>query len=264
MAFVAVAILSGSLGFALWSAPVDAHEDRTGQPSVHGKTYGEWSAAWWQWALAGPEGKNAVKDTTGEFCDDNQPRGPVWFLAGSFGLTGVERRCTIPRQRALFYPLINSFWIDCPGTPDADLSDAEVRDRIVSIPAFQESGQFIGEQRYEQIGDLGTGRMFKIVDEASGEAADRLGVSRRSLENWEQERAMPHAALVLAHHESIGERSKPFQRVGAPSPRFEAAQFGLANVEVFHELRHAETGVPQMFQPIGPRSLAHLDDVAVA
>jgi hypothetical protein len=140
MALVAVAILSGSLGFARWAAPVDAHEARTGQPPVHGKTYGEWSAAWWQWALAGPEGKNAVKDTTGEFCDDNQPRGPVWFLAGTFGETGVERRCTIPRHRALFYPLINSFWIDCPGTPDADLSDAEVRDimaTFVGDPACQ-------------------------------------------------------------------------------------------------------------------------------
>src|SRR4029453_10136247 len=28
---------------------------------------------------------------------------------------------------------------------------AEVRDRIVSIPAFQENGQFIGEQRYRQL-----------------------------------------------------------------------------------------------------------------
>ena len=31
------------------------------------------------------------------------------------------------------------------------VTDAEVRDRIVSIPAFQENGQFIGEQRYRQL-----------------------------------------------------------------------------------------------------------------
>lgn len=30
-------------------------------------------------------------------------------------------------------------------------SDAEVRERIMSIPAFQENGQFIGEQRYRQL-----------------------------------------------------------------------------------------------------------------
>ena len=31
-------------------------------------------------------------------------------------------------------------------------------------------------------------------DYTQQEAADRLGVSRRSLENWEQERAMPQGA----------------------------------------------------------------------
>ena len=31
------------------------------------------------------------------------------------------------------------------------------------------------QQRYEQIGDLGTGRMFKIVDEASGLAVGSVG-----------------------------------------------------------------------------------------
>lgn len=92
-----------------------------------GKTYGEWSAEWWQWALAGPDGENAVQDTTGEFCAVNQPKGKVWFLAGSFGIAGVERSCTIPPDRALFYPLLNIVWIDCPGTPDEDLTDAEVR-----------------------------------------------------------------------------------------------------------------------------------------
>src|SRR5262245_59652621 len=30
-------------------------------------------------------------------------------------------------------------------------SDAEVRERILSLPAFQENGQFIGDQRYRQI-----------------------------------------------------------------------------------------------------------------
>jgi len=31
------------------------------------------------------------------------------------------------------------------------------------------------QQRYEQIGDVGTGRMFKIVDEATGEAVGSVG-----------------------------------------------------------------------------------------
>lgn len=118
------AIVGISLGLALWHLPAYAGP---GQPPIYGKTYGEWSAAWWQWALAGPDGQNTVQDETGAFCALNQPPGKVWFLAGTFGLTGVERTCTIPANRALLYPLINNVWTDCPGTLDEDLTDAQVR-----------------------------------------------------------------------------------------------------------------------------------------
>jgi hypothetical protein len=94
-------------------------------PKVYGKTYGEWSAAWWQWAGSIPSDTNPIGDTTGEFCDLGQS-GPVWFLAGTFGGT-AERTCTIPAGRAILYPLINQVWIDCPPpATDTDLSDAEV------------------------------------------------------------------------------------------------------------------------------------------
>jgi hypothetical protein len=114
-------------------------EGGKGQPKVYGKTYGEWSAQWFQWAYTGPVGANAVQDTTGGFCDVNQPNGKVWFLAGSFGITGVERTCTIPPNRALFYPLISTSWTDCPGTSDEDLTDAEVRNILAN---FTVSGDF--------------------------------------------------------------------------------------------------------------------------
>jgi hypothetical protein len=127
-----IAIVGISLGLALWHLPVYAEP---GQPPIYGKTYGEWSAAWWQWALAGPDGQNAVQDETGAFCALNQPPGKVWFLAGTFGRTGVDRTCTIPANRALLYPLINTVWTDCPGTPDEDLTDAEVRDILTIFGA---------------------------------------------------------------------------------------------------------------------------------
>jgi hypothetical protein len=122
-----VAILGISLGFALCTVPAYADADQKGQPTIIGKTYGQWSAKWWQWAVAGPNGENAVQDETGKFCAVNQPKDKVWFLAGTFGLMGVERTCTIPANRALLYPLINTVWTDCPGTTDEDLTDAEVR-----------------------------------------------------------------------------------------------------------------------------------------
>jgi hypothetical protein len=130
-----VALLGISLGFVLCAVPAHADADHKGQPTIYGKTYGEWSAQWWQWALAGPDGANAVQDTTGEFCAVHQPKGKVWFLAGSFGVPGVERTCTIPPHRALFYPLINTVWTDCPGTPDEDLTDTEIREILTTLSA---------------------------------------------------------------------------------------------------------------------------------
>jgi hypothetical protein len=95
-------------------------------PKIYGKTYGQWAAAWWQWAASFPDGANPVQDLTGDLCGLGQS-GPVWFLAGTFGATDVERNCTIPAGKGLFYPLVNAVWIDCPGSGDEDVTDDEVR-----------------------------------------------------------------------------------------------------------------------------------------
>ena len=88
----------------------------------YGQTYGEWTAAWWQWALSIPEATNPLV-TSGEFCDEGQS-GPVWFYAGNFGWD-EEKFCTMPKGKALFMPVYN--WVfgsavwDCeptlPGVP---------------------------------------------------------------------------------------------------------------------------------------------------
>lgn len=94
-------------------------------PKVYGKTYGEWSAAWWQWVGSLPSDMNPIADTTGDLCDVGQA-GPVWFLAGTSGGL-AERTCTIPAGKAIFYPLINQIWVDCPPPAlDTQLSDAEI------------------------------------------------------------------------------------------------------------------------------------------
>ncbi|MEQ1636409.1 MAG: hypothetical protein ABL903_06930 [Methylococcales bacterium] len=99
---------------------------------IYGKTYGEWSEMWLRWAYAGPKGANSIEDETGDFCAINQPRGKVWFLAGSFNKkTGVARKCSIPSGRALFYPLIETGWIDCP-PPSEDSKQSEDYIRQVS------------------------------------------------------------------------------------------------------------------------------------
>jgi hypothetical protein len=100
-------------------------------PKVLGRTYGEWAAEWVAWSEAGPVGQNAITDPTGQFCAANQPARNVWFLAGTFG-GHADRSCTIPRNRWLFYPIVEVPWIDCPGTADETLSDADVRDILAN------------------------------------------------------------------------------------------------------------------------------------
>lgn len=103
------------------------------EPTVYGKTYGEWSAEWMKWAYAGPIDNNPIEDLTGASCDFKQDNPHVWFLAGSFGKTGVVRDCTIPKGRALFYPLIEGGWIDCPNSEDSSVTEDVIRQIIAGI-----------------------------------------------------------------------------------------------------------------------------------
>jgi hypothetical protein len=76
-----------------------------------GRTYGEWSAAWNQWADSIPASSHPLFDTAD--CSTGQS-GPVWFLGGKFcaiGATcsyiGVNRNCKLPYGKALFFPVID-------------------------------------------------------------------------------------------------------------------------------------------------------------
>jgi hypothetical protein len=76
----------------------------------YGKTYGQWTVEWWQWALSTPKSINPVVDKAGIFADINQPTADVWFLAGKFGTSNEdfpERKCRIPFGRAILFPVIN-------------------------------------------------------------------------------------------------------------------------------------------------------------
>jgi hypothetical protein len=89
---------------------------------VFGRTYGEWTARWWRWALSITKTENALVDDTGKNCVNNQS-GPVWFLAGT--LKGpAERSCTIPADRAILFPVINyeASVAEGDGTTDEELA----------------------------------------------------------------------------------------------------------------------------------------------
>jgi hypothetical protein len=107
-----------ALAFGLSALNASAGQGNQGNPGVippqassHGQTYGEWSAAWWQWVLSIPADHNPALDQTGADAARGQS-GPIWFLAGVFETPGTaERTITIPPGKALFFPVINFVWI---------------------------------------------------------------------------------------------------------------------------------------------------------
>ena len=65
----------------------------------HGKTYGEWHAAFWQWSLALPLEGHPFLDTP-EFDFSAGQSGSVWFVGAPDG--PITRTVTLPSGKALF------------------------------------------------------------------------------------------------------------------------------------------------------------------
>ena len=88
------------------------------QAHAYGKTYGEWSAAFWQWLWSAPVAEHPGIDETGENIGYGQS-GSVWFLAANFGGTTV-RSATIPTGKALFINVAGWFFSPLIGDPPTE------------------------------------------------------------------------------------------------------------------------------------------------
>jgi hypothetical protein len=83
------------------------------QSRPFGRTYAEWSAAFWQWDFSLPADHHPLTDTADVSAGQS---GHVWFIGGTFTtvqngttVTGVaDRTVTIPSGTALFFPLVNA------------------------------------------------------------------------------------------------------------------------------------------------------------
>ncbi len=93
---IALSSLSASAGNPLKVLPPNSHP--------YGRSYAEWSAAYWQWLFAQPLDGHPGLDTP-EFDVRDGQAGRVWFLTGPFGT--VERYVTIPANTALCVSLVN-------------------------------------------------------------------------------------------------------------------------------------------------------------
>ncbi|MDB6035923.1 MAG: hypothetical protein JWM16_6261, partial [Verrucomicrobiales bacterium] len=110
IAVLAGVCLLGTLAPHVASAGLDGNSARVLPPQSHayGRSYGQWSEAWFLWCFSLPTTHNPIFDTadigTGQ-------SGPVWFISGNFTGTPVVRQGTVPAGTALFFPIVN-FWAD--------------------------------------------------------------------------------------------------------------------------------------------------------
>lgn len=117
-------------------APARALDQNVG--ATAGKTPAEWSALWWQWMTSIPTAENPQM-TQGEVDCGVGQQGPVWFLAGAPSGVTAQRSCTVPRGKALFFPVFNAVFINGPGE---DLTVAEKRHALDSFLNDTEPGPF--------------------------------------------------------------------------------------------------------------------------
>jgi len=103
-----------------------------------GHTYGEWSADWWQWVFSFSAPNPQVAQGPSD-CSAHQ-QGAVWFLAGSpTGTDSYVRSCTVPRGKALFFPMLNAIFANGPGE---SFTVAEKRDQLDRFISDTDPGPF--------------------------------------------------------------------------------------------------------------------------
>lgn len=92
-----------------------------------GHTVTEWTVRWWRWLLSMPRMASPAFDSTGKNCSLYQMYPEVYFLCQTIGNSEsqVFRKVTIPKNKALFMPIIN--WISISGV------DGETVEQLDSV-----------------------------------------------------------------------------------------------------------------------------------
>ncbi len=112
---ILLALVVLGLGLTMLSIPSVLANDRdedgyravyAPNENVLGMSYGDWSAAYWQYVLSIPASINPLLDTTGAYCGVAQSSGPVFFLSTNLNFNvPVTLTCTVPASKALWIPI---------------------------------------------------------------------------------------------------------------------------------------------------------------
>ena len=109
-------VLAGGLAQAAPGAP--APQVLPPNSNAYGMGYDELAAGWLEWVTAIPSASSPLFDTDGSYAAIGQG-GKVWFLAGNLG--GYDTRTVaVPAGKALFFPILNYFWVNTPPPEGTD------------------------------------------------------------------------------------------------------------------------------------------------
>jgi hypothetical protein len=141
------AVISGGTSFSLLLNACSAETPAVAlapNATLEGKTMGEWSAAWQQWAMSLPAPEHPLFDTAPA---SQGQKGDVWFLGGKFCLPdsnnchpeNASRKAIIPEGKYLYFPVVNT---ECSTIEGNGSSEAELRacargfiDHVASLSA---------------------------------------------------------------------------------------------------------------------------------
>jgi hypothetical protein len=99
----------------------------------HLKTYSNYGALWWQWAVGTPAPQNPVVDTTGANCLVAQPVPGTVFLAGTLDGSTVFRNCTVPVGSGFLIPILNRSFFAQQTDPPEQRTEAFVRSQVTCV-----------------------------------------------------------------------------------------------------------------------------------
>jgi hypothetical protein len=93
---------------------------------------GELTAEWWQWVYSFPAAQSPQIQDGAVDCSLGQS-GSIWFLAGApTGTDTYVRSCTVPHNKALFFPVLNGSWVNEPGETVTVAEKRDILDGVLS------------------------------------------------------------------------------------------------------------------------------------
>lgn len=164
--------IAGALGVAAAVSVAAADPDQLAVPpdaKVAGRALAEYANLWWQWAYSMSPEESAVVDTTGAHCHVNQS-GDIWFLAGGYGTSLIQRSCTVPADKHVFFPVINMVYtppLRIPVTCEQVMRGAALNNEMLLAIAVEIDGELLSDpERYRL-------KSPECFDLAGGIPADR-------------------------------------------------------------------------------------------